>query len=232
MKIFNEYIEKEIINESSFVLNGIEYSYRWGSYKKRDKVISREEYKKARLAFDKTKITVDEKQKAKESGRAIKISSNVSLEDCQMELKIFIDGDGKTYKNQQTAIENNLKKKVEDGSYDPDKAMKVWNYFAKRAAEEFEKKYNKAGKFSEEDINEFALYKKNEFESKFITSKSVEKQERESKENKIEVKKSQSTSSSNLEKFKDFTEKNKKDVKATPVTSQKNKEVMKDLVEK
>jgi hypothetical protein len=62
------------------------------------------------------------------------------------ELTLFAQNDGDLYRQSQQPIEANLSKKVANGSYDHDKAVKAWGYHADRAAVAYGKQFGGNGK--------------------------------------------------------------------------------------
>jgi hypothetical protein len=57
------------------------------------------------------------------------------------ELVMYADNDSQLYKSSHQPIIANLKKKVKKGTYDHDKATKLWGYHADRAAQKYAKEH-------------------------------------------------------------------------------------------
>lgn len=57
------------------------------------------------------------------------------------ELELFIQQDAALYRQQGTAIEANLTRKVQKGTYDHSKAWKLWLYYVDNGARRYVKEY-------------------------------------------------------------------------------------------
>ena len=57
------------------------------------------------------------------------------------ELYLFAINDGDLYRQQRESIEKNLQKRFDAGTYDRNKAVKLWTYFANNAAKKYHKDF-------------------------------------------------------------------------------------------
>lgn len=57
------------------------------------------------------------------------------------ELRLFGDNDGDLNRQSTQPIRDNLGKKMDKGSYDPERAAKLWQYHADRAAQSYAKQF-------------------------------------------------------------------------------------------
>lgn len=57
------------------------------------------------------------------------------------ELRLFGDNDAQLYRSSKQPIEANLSKKMANGTYDHDKAVKLWGFHADRAAQSYAKQF-------------------------------------------------------------------------------------------
>lgn len=57
------------------------------------------------------------------------------------ELKLYADNHSDLYRQSFQPIVSNLGKKMDKGTYDPDKAEKLWGYHADRAAQAYAKEF-------------------------------------------------------------------------------------------
>lgn len=63
------------------------------------------------------------------------------------ELYFYSINDGDLYRQQREPIEKNLQRKWDKGTYDPDKAAKLWFYFANTAAKKYHAEFCGNGKW-------------------------------------------------------------------------------------
>lgn len=61
------------------------------------------------------------------------------------ELQLFIENDGKLYRQQTQAIHRNLSRKHKQDKYDHALAPKLWKYLADNGAKEYTKEYDTTG---------------------------------------------------------------------------------------
>lgn len=157
----------EWLNEASFELGSKKYSSSFGRYKCDGESITRDEYMKARQAYDSqhVKAAVGTKKDASSGAEVKRITQDVELDDQQDELKLFGDNDRQLYRHQQD-IEKNLRAKIAKGTYDSEKAVKLWQYWADNAAKAYEKQFGTPGSkiFSVKDRKMVALAKAKDFE--------------------------------------------------------------------
>lgn len=62
-------------------------------------------------------------------------------DDAVRELVLFIDNDGDLYRQRTTPIMKNLAKKMLKGTYDSEKAVKLWKYLADDGAKKYQKEF-------------------------------------------------------------------------------------------
>lgn len=63
------------------------------------------------------------------------------------ELRLFADNDSGLYRVREAYLEN-MRKKMKRGVYDPKKGVKLWEYFAARAAKEYNRQLPGTAKFT------------------------------------------------------------------------------------
>ena len=63
------------------------------------------------------------------------------------ELYLFAINDADLYRQQRESIEKNLQKRFDAGTYDRNKAVKLWTYFANNAAKKYHKDFCGNGKW-------------------------------------------------------------------------------------
>lgn len=61
--------------------------------------------------------------------------------DTAVELALFIENDGQIYRSQTLPIIKNLQRKIAKGTYDPQKALKLWRHLADRGAHDYFKQH-------------------------------------------------------------------------------------------
>ena len=159
----------EYLNEASFEFGGKKYFSGWGKYRCDGQEISREEYMKARQAYDKKDVTAAMGTKTDKEGTSkARITQDVDLDAQQEELQLFTDNDKQAY-NTQKSIEQNLLKKMKKGTYDSMKAVKLWQYMVDDAAKRYEKKFGTPGSkiFSVQDRKKVAVAFAKDFEERY-----------------------------------------------------------------
>ena len=159
----------EYLNEASFEFGGKNYFSGWGKYRCDGKEISRDEYMKARQAYDKKDVVAAMGTKTDKSGVSkARITQDIELDAQQEELQLFTDNDSQSYKMQQS-IEQNLIKKMKKGTYDSTKAVKLWQYMVDDAAKKYEKKFGTPGTktFSVQDRKKVAVAFAKDFEERY-----------------------------------------------------------------
>jgi len=57
------------------------------------------------------------------------------------ELQLFCENDGELYRQQVQPIEKNLTKRMQKGTYDHTKAVKLWGYLAENCAKKYAKQF-------------------------------------------------------------------------------------------
>jgi len=65
------------------------------------------------------------------------------------DLQIYIENNGALYRQQETPIYENLKRKMRKGTYDRKKAVVLWRYLADEGAKRYAKDSRYAGKWHE-----------------------------------------------------------------------------------
>lgn len=161
MQIFENYLD-----EASFELSGKKYFAGWGKYRCDGEEITRDEYMKARQAYDRQDIKATLGSKTDKSGVSMtRLTQDVELDDQQTELQMYGDNDRQMYRQEQD-IQKNLIAKMKKGVYDSEKAVKLWQYWADNAAKKYEKEFGTPGSkiFSMADRKKVALSKAKEFE--------------------------------------------------------------------
>jgi len=63
------------------------------------------------------------------------------------ELYLYALNDADLYRQQRESIEKNLQKRFDAGTYDRNKAVKLWAYFASNAAKKYHNEFISAGKW-------------------------------------------------------------------------------------
>lgn len=87
------------------------------------------------------------------------------------ELVLYAQNDGDLYRQRVQPIMANLRKKMEKGTYDPEKAIKVWQYLADDAAKRYTKEFGNNGPhggfgiFSPADRYEAAVEFRDDFQA-------------------------------------------------------------------
>lgn len=61
------------------------------------------------------------------------------------ELRLFADNDADLHRQSMQPIRDNLGNKMDKGSYDPQKAEKLWSYHADRAAQAYARQFGSGG---------------------------------------------------------------------------------------
>lgn len=159
----------EYLNEASFEFGGKKYFSGWGKYRCDGKEITRDEYMKARQAYDKKDVTAAMGTKTDKEGTSkARITQDIELDDQQEELQMFGDNDRQIYRQEQS-IQQNLIKKMKKGTYDSAKAVKLWQYWADEAAKKYEKEFGTPGSkiFSVQDRKKVAIAKAKDFEERY-----------------------------------------------------------------
>ena len=161
---------REFLNEASFEFGGKKYFSGWGKYRCDGEEITRDEYMKARQAYDKKDVVAAMGTKTdKASGASVaRITQDIDLSPIQDELQLYADNDSDAYRMQKS-IEQNLIKKMKKGTYDSTKAVKLWQYMVDDAAKKYEKKFGTPGMktFSLQDRKMVAVAFAKEFEDKY-----------------------------------------------------------------
>jgi hypothetical protein len=81
------------------------------------------------------------------------------------ELKIYEENNSDLYFRSKKPIYQNLDKKVEKGTYDGKKSLKLWDYHSKRTADAYEKEFGSGSKiFSVADRKALSKELKEEYE--------------------------------------------------------------------
>jgi nuclear transport factor 2 (NTF2) superfamily protein len=70
-----------------------------------------------------------------------KIAEAAEMSDAAHELSLHADNDRHLYRNSHVPVAKNLEKKFKKGSYDHEKAKKLWGYHADRAAQSYSKQH-------------------------------------------------------------------------------------------
>ena len=159
----------EYLNEASFELGGKKYFSGWGKYRCDGQEITRDEYMKARQAYDKKDVTAAMGTKTNKAGVTnARITQDIELDSQQEELQLFTDNDSQSYKMQKS-IEQNLIKKMKKGTYDSTKAVKLWQYMVDDASKRYEKKFGTPGSkiFSVQDRKKVAVAFAKDFEERY-----------------------------------------------------------------
>ena len=159
----------EYLNEASFEFGGKKYFSGWGKYRCDGQEISREEYMKARHAYDKKDVAAAMGTKTdKEGNSKARITQDIDLSPIQDELQLFTDNDDYAYRMQKN-IWQNLIKKMKKGTYDSTKAVKLWQYMVDDAAKRYEKKFGTPGikTFSVQDRKMVAISFAKDFEERY-----------------------------------------------------------------
>ena len=160
---------REFLNEASFEFGGKTYFAGWGKYRCDGKEITRDEYMKARQAYDKKDVVAAMGTKTTKAGvSTARITQDIELDAQQDELQLFADNDHQSY-NMQKSIEQNLIKKMKKGTYDSTKAVKLWQYLVDDAAKRYEKKFGTPGSkiFSVQDRKKVAVAFAKDFEERY-----------------------------------------------------------------
>lgn len=160
---------REFLNEASFELGGKKYFSGWGKYRCDGQEITRDEYMKARQAYDKKDVVAAMGTKTNKAGVTnARITQDIELDDQQEELQLFTDNDSQSYKMQKN-IEQNLIKKMKKGTYDSTKAVKLWQYMVDDASKRYEKKFGTPGSkiFSVQDRKKVAVAFAKDFEVRY-----------------------------------------------------------------
>jgi len=63
------------------------------------------------------------------------------------ELYLYALNDADLYRQQRESIEKNLQKRFDAGTYDRNKAVKLWTYFASNAAKKYHNEFISSGKW-------------------------------------------------------------------------------------
>lgn len=92
--------------------------------------------------------------------------------DESRELRLFADNDSNLYRQSTTPVMQNLQKKYDADTYDPDKAKTLYGYHADRAAQAYAKEFGGPGQkwhqmFSPEVRREAAAHWESENRSEF-----------------------------------------------------------------
>lgn len=66
-------------------------------------------------------------------------------EDAARELRLFIDNDAQLYKSQYLPIIKNLQRKIDRGTYDPNRAPQLWMYLVNNGAKQYIKQFGSPG---------------------------------------------------------------------------------------
>ena len=159
----------EFLSEASFEFGGKKYFSGWGKYRCDGQEISREEYMKARQAYDKKDVAAAMGTKTdKEGNSKARITQDIDLSPIQDELQLFTDNDDYAYRMQKN-IWQNLIKKMKKGTYDSTKAVKLWQYMVDDAAKRYEKKFGTPGikTFSVQDRKMVAISFAKDFEERY-----------------------------------------------------------------
>jgi hypothetical protein len=114
-------------------------------------------------------------------GKSIKIGSMPSYKDkdAAREIQLYADNDSQLYRQRKNPILQNLSKKYLKGTYDIDKAAKLWRYYIDAALQKYHKEFGGRGKWydllSVPDRNllalEYAINTKDEFDLGNLTLK-------------------------------------------------------------
>lgn len=114
-------------------------------------------------------------------GKSIKIGSMPSYKDkdAAREIQLYADNDSQLYRQRKNPILQNLSRKYIKGTYDIDKAAKLWRYYIDAAMQKYHKEFGGRGKWydllSVPDRNllalEYAINTKDEFDLGNLTLK-------------------------------------------------------------
>ena len=114
-------------------------------------------------------------------GKSIKIGSMPIYKDKEAarEIQLYADSDYQLYKQRKNPILQNLTKKYLKGTYDIQKAAKLWRYYIDAALQKYHKEFGSRGSWSNllsvSDRNllalEYAIETKNEFDLGNFTTK-------------------------------------------------------------
>lgn len=152
----------EYLNEASFEFGGKKYFSGWGKYRCDGQEISRDEYMKARQAYDKKDVVAAMGTKTDKDGTSkARITQELDLSPIQDELQLCAENDRQAIEMRKS-IEQNLVKKMKKGTYDSTKAVKLWQYMVDDYAKKYEKKHGKT--FSLQDRKMVAIAFAKEFE--------------------------------------------------------------------
>jgi hypothetical protein len=93
---------------------------------------------------------LDEAQHKHMIGKKIKIGSLPTYKDkdAAREIQLFADNDYMLYQQRKRPILINLGKKYKKGTYDVQKAAKLWRYYIDAAMQKYHKEYGSRGKWS------------------------------------------------------------------------------------
>jgi ribosomal protein S16 len=97
--------------------------------------------KKKEKPFRDAAVTGNPRDFAKEETIIEKYEGMEHMSDAAHELVLHADNSSQLYHGSHMPIINNLKKKMKKGTYDSEKAKKLWHYHADRAAQDYHKHY-------------------------------------------------------------------------------------------
>lgn len=85
--------------------------------------------------------TIDRGYRRVSEGSTILRDNDIAGQDDVSELVLYIVNDGDLYRRQTTSIINNLKKKFKKGTYDPELAVKAYQYLADAGVRKYDKEF-------------------------------------------------------------------------------------------
>jgi hypothetical protein len=113
--------------------------------RKRIGAVKRKPTESAVLKSIKKAVTV---QKAHMSGIKIGMLPSYKDKDAAREIQLYADNDSMLYHQRRNPILKNLSKKYLKGTYDIDKAAKLWRYYIDAAMQKYHKEFGGRGKWS------------------------------------------------------------------------------------
>jgi hypothetical protein len=156
MKIFTEFL-----NEASFEFGGKTYFAGWGKYRCDGEEITRDEYMKARQAYDKKDVNVSSNSR---------ITKSIKLNPMQKKMWDYAHND-EIFRRREKAIQNKLIDNIKNNTYNSEDAVNRWYTWSGAVLNGYQDEYGYddeiSRNFTENDRKMLALLKAKEFETRY-----------------------------------------------------------------
>ena len=157
MKVFTKFL-----NESSFEFSGKKYFSGWGKYRCDGEEITRDEYMKARQAYDKKNGDV--------SNSTSRISKNIELSSSQKKMWDYAQNNTNVHRREQ-AIQKKLVDNMKNGTYNTEDAVNRWYSWVGAVVYDYQDEHGyddeMSRNFTEKDRKTLAVFKAKEFETRY-----------------------------------------------------------------